>query len=135
MSELRKDPIIGRWVIIATDRGKRPTDFVTAAPVGEPSSCPFCEGNESMTPPEIYAVRSKDSLANAQGWNIRVVPNKFPALRVEGVVEREGVGMFDKMSGIGAHEIIVETPGHQDGIHLRSPERIVELLDTYQKRP
>lgn len=134
MSELRKDPIIGRWVIIATDRGKRPTDFITAAPTGGPTSCPFCRGNEAMTPPEIYAVRSRDSLANSDGWSIRVVPNKFPALRVEGTVQREGVGMFDKMSGIGAHEIIIETPDHSDGFHKRSPEQIVELLDTYQKR-
>lgn len=134
MSELRKDPIIGRWVIIATDRGKRPTDFVTAAPTGEPASCPFCEGNEFMTPPEIYAVRAKDSLANSKGWSIRVVSNKFPALRVEGAVERQGVGMFDKMSGIGAHEIIIETPGHDDCLYRRGTERIVELLDTYHRR-
>jgi len=134
VSELRKDPVIGRWVIIATDRGKRPTDFVSVAPSGASASCPFCEGNEYMTPPEIYAVRSKDSLANGRGWSVRVVPNKFPALRVEGSIEREGVGMFDKMSGVGAHEIIIEIPRHEDGIHKRSPERIVELLDTYQKR-
>ncbi len=134
MSELRKDPIIGRWVIVATERGKRPTDFISAIPTGEPVSCPFCEGNEAMTPPEIYAVRSGESLADSPGWNIRVVPNKFPALRVEGVVEREGVGMFDKMSGIGAHEIIIETPSHGDMLHTRPIERVVELLDTYQKR-
>jgi len=134
VSELRKDPIIGRWVIIATDRGKRPTDFVSAETTFEPKSCPFCEGNEAMTPPEIYAVRTKDSLANSKGWSVRVVPNKFPALRVEGSVEREGVGMFDKMSGIGAHEIIIETPGHGEGVCRRPPEKIVELLETYQKR-
>jgi len=134
VSELRKDPIIGRWVIIATDRGKRPTDFVSAETTFEPKSCPFCEGNEAMTPPEIYAVRTKDSLANSKGWSVRVVPNKFPALRVEGSVEREGVGMFDKMSGIGAHEIIIETPGHGEGVYRRPPEKIVELLETYQKR-
>ncbi len=134
VSELRKDPVIGRWVIIATDRGKRPTDFVSAGTTLEPTSCPFCEGNESMTPAEIYAVRPKDSLANGPGWSVRVVPNKFPALRVEGSVEREGVGMFDRMSGIGAHEIVIESPTHVDGIGSRSAERIVELLETYQKR-
>ena len=134
MSELRKDPIIGRWVIIASERGKRPTDFVTAAPKGEPVSCPFCEGNENMTPSEIYAVRAEDTLANASGWQTRVVPNKFPALRIEGSVEREGMGMFDKMSGIGAHEIIIETPLHNDILHRRSSEGIVHLLETYQKR-
>jgi len=134
MSELRKDPIISRWVIIATERGKRPTDFVTVEQAGGPVSCPFCEGNEHMTPPEIYALRDSGTLANSKGWKIRVVPNKFPALRVEGTVEREGVGMFDKMSGIGAHEIIIETPVHTDLLYTRTQEGIVNLLDTYQKR-
>ena len=134
MSELRKDPVIGRWVIIASERGKRPTDFATATPKGKPGSCPFCEGNETMTPPEIYAVRSHDTLANTPGWKVRVVPNKFPALRVEGSVDREGVGMFDKMSGIGAHEILIETPMHDDFLQNRSNEGIMLLLDTYQKR-
>lgn len=134
MSELRKDPIIGRWVIVATERGKRPTDFVTAAPKGDSVNCPFCGGNESMTPPEIYSVRPHDSLANSPGWDIRVVPNKFPALRIEGTVEREGVGMFDKMSGIGAHEVIIETPLHDDILYRRSDDGMVLLLDTYKKR-
>jgi UDPglucose--hexose-1-phosphate uridylyltransferase len=100
----------------------------------EAVACPFCEGNEYMTPPEIYAVRDKDTLANSKGWKIRVVSNKFPALRVEGNVEREGLGMFDKMSGIGAHEIITESPSHNDELHRKSQEDIVLLLDTYQKR-
>ena len=135
MSELRKDPVIGRWVIISSERGKRPTDFVSAAPpAGEPASCPLCSGNEHMTPPEIYALRTKDSLANTPGWNVRVVPNKFPALGIEGSVEREGVGMFDKISGVGAHEVVIESPSHDDEIHTRSIEGLVGLFDTYQKR-
>ena len=134
MSELRKDPVIGRWVIIATERGKRPTDFVSIAQSEESVYCPFCEGNENMTPAEIYAIRDSNSLANSKGWKIRVVPNKFPALRVEGTVDREGMGMFDKMSGIGAHEVIIETPKHNDNLHQRSTQEIVNILDTYQKR-
>lgn len=134
MSELRKDPVIGRWVIVATERGKRPTDFVSVEQTIEAVSCPFCEGNEYMTPPEIYSLRPANTLANSRGWNIRVVPNKFPALRIEGTVEREGLGMFDKMSGIGAHEVIIETPTHNDLLHLRPLDSIVSLLDTYQKR-
>jgi UDPglucose--hexose-1-phosphate uridylyltransferase len=135
MSELRRDPVIGRWVIIATERGKRPTDFVSGEPTGhEVISCPFDEGNESMTPPEIYAYRPNQSLANTRGWKIRVVPNKFPALRVEGTVEREGMGMYDKMTGIGAHEVIIETPIHDQEIHKRPLEAVVHLLETYQMR-
>jgi len=134
MSELRKDPVIGRWVIVATERGKRPTDFVSLESKGEAIGCPLCEGNESMTPPEIYAVRPGRTLANTKGWKIRVVPNKFPALRVEGQVEREGLGMFDKMSGIGAHEVIVETPGHDDELYTRPVDSVAMLFETYQHR-
>jgi len=134
VSELRKDPIIDRWVIIATERGKRPMDFIPAEPKGEAGGCPFCEGNEFMTPNEIYAARSPNSLANQRGWKIRVVPNKYPALQVEGSLERVGVGMFDKMNGIGAHEIIIETLNHIDPFQNRPIERVVELLEAYQKR-
>jgi len=85
MPELRKDPVVGRWVIIATERGKRPGDFVSQ-PIDVPEQArnPFAEGNEHMTPPEIFAFRDPKSKANAPGWQVRVVPNKFPALRIEG---------------------------------------------------
>ncbi|MFA6472962.1 MAG: DUF4921 family protein, partial [Candidatus Latescibacterota bacterium] len=73
-------------------------------------------------------------LSNKRGWQIRVVPNKYPALHVEGNLDREAVGMFDKMNGVGAHEIIIETPCHNDPFHNRPIERVVELLDVYQKR-
>ena len=80
MPELRKDPITRRWVIIATERAARPTDF----PPGEPlqngsASCPFCEGQEGRTPPEIAAVRRPGTARNSPGWEVRVVANKFPA--------------------------------------------------------
>src|SRR5262245_56910765 len=82
MPELRKDPIVGRWVIIATDRAKRPV-----APKNEPlpagtSLCPSCEGHEDKTPHEILAYRERGSAPNGRGWRVRVVPNKFPALQV-----------------------------------------------------
>jgi UDPglucose--hexose-1-phosphate uridylyltransferase len=134
VSELRKDPIIDRWVIISTERGKRPMDFIPVEPKGEAGSCPFCEGNEFMTPGEIYSVRPPDSVPNQQKWKIRVVPNKYPALHVEGNLDREGVGMFDKMNGIGAHEIIIETPCHIDPFQNRPIDRVVELLEAYRKR-
>ena len=74
--------------------------------------CPFCSSNETSTPPEVYAIRENGSGPNSPGWSLRVVPNKFPALKVEGDLNREGVGIFDKMNGIGAHEVIIETPDH-----------------------
>ena len=86
MPELRKDPVIGRWVIISTERAKRPTDFIATEPEEEPGDgglCPFCPGNELMTPPEILAYREPGSSPNGPGWHTRVTANKFPALRIE----------------------------------------------------
>src|SRR5688500_16368408 len=113
MPELRKDPITERWVIIATERAKRPLDFAQSPPDGEGAGCPFWPGQESKTPPEIFAFRDPHSGANGPGWQVRVVPNKFPALRIEGDLGKEGSGIFDKMNGIGAHEVIIESPEHQ----------------------
>jgi UDPglucose--hexose-1-phosphate uridylyltransferase len=92
--DLRRDPITGRWVIIATDRARRPDDFLRqrVTPRGE-RLCPFCTGNESRTPPEVLAYRNSGG-ANQPGWHLRVVPNKFPALRVEGSLDRQGEGLY-----------------------------------------
>lgn len=113
MSELRHDPIQKRWIIIATDRAQRPDSFaVEPERVIQGSFCPFCEGNEESTPPEIVAIRDRGSRSNSAGWKIRVVPNKFPALRIEGVLKRQGVGLYDRVNGIGAHEVCIESPDH-----------------------
>jgi UDPglucose--hexose-1-phosphate uridylyltransferase len=112
MPELRKDPVIGRWVIIASERGKRPSDFAPVEEKKVDGFCPFCYQNEDKTPPEIFAIRSDGSSKNKPGWSLRVFPNKFPALRVEGQLNRQGDGIYDKMNGVGAHEVIVETPDH-----------------------
>ena len=106
MPTLRKDPISGRWVIIATERCKRPSDYRTTVRAPSDEFCPFCAGNESATPPAIV------EYADDGGWSVRVIPNKYPALRVEGDIRRQGVGVFDEMSGVGAHEVIIETPEH-----------------------
>jgi UDPglucose--hexose-1-phosphate uridylyltransferase len=112
--ELRKDPITGTWVIISEERKKRPKYYqiVVDKDISIPENCPFCPGNEAMTPPETYALRPNRSPANGPGWDLRVVPNKFPALRIEGELRKSGEGLYDKMNGIGAHEVIIETPRH-----------------------
>jgi UDPglucose--hexose-1-phosphate uridylyltransferase len=97
-------------VIISTERGKRPSDFSgTPKRKTESKLCPFCPGNESATPPEILAFRPNSSEPNKPGWTLRVISNKYPALRIEGDLNREGVGIFDKMNGVGAHEVIIDT--------------------------
>ncbi|OFW06699.1 MAG: galactose-1-phosphate uridylyltransferase [Acidobacteria bacterium RIFCSPLOWO2_12_FULL_59_11] len=135
MPELRKDPITGRWVIIATDRAKRPSDFVHEPEKARGNGfCPFCYGNEQKTPPEILAYRNNGSLPNTPGWVIRVVPNKFPALGIEGDLGRQGEGLFDKMNGIGAHEVIIETPEHDLTLAQVPEKRIEEVLWAFRDR-
>src|SRR5258708_29232201 len=125
LPELRKDPITGRWVIVATGRAKRPSDF-SREPVKPLINgfCPFCYGAEQKTPPEILAFRPNGG-ADQPGWSLRVVPNKFPVLEIEGDLDRQGDGMFDRMNGGGAHEVIIETPDH-NATMADLPEKQVE---------
>ncbi len=135
MPELRKDPITGRWVIIATDRAKRPSDFVRdKVEIRGSGFCPFCGGNETKTPPEIMAYRSDGSRPNTPGWSLRVVPNKFPALGIEGSLNRQGEGLYDKMHGIGAHEVIIETPDHAQTLATLPARRVEDVLWAYRDR-
>jgi UDPglucose--hexose-1-phosphate uridylyltransferase len=133
--ELRKDPVTGRWVIISTDRQKRPNDFRVerSAAVGR-EYCPFCPGHEAMTPPEVLSYRQNGGAPNAPGWDVRVVPNKFPALQVEGSLDREGEGLFDRMNGIGAHEVIIETPDHDRSMALMSEPELERVLWAFRER-
>lgn len=135
MPELRKDPILGRWVIIASERAKRPSDFKPPAPAPQSSApCPFCEGNEAGTPPEIFALRAPNTKPNERGWQVRVVPNKFPALAIEGSLSKRGRGVYDQMRGVGAHEVIIETPQHVSSMASMSVENIQAVLHTYKER-
>jgi len=135
MSELRKDPVTGRWVIISTDRRKRPNDFrLESVHISPDPTCPFCEGHEQMTPPELLAVRNNGSRPNMPGWNLRVVPNQFPVLRVEGTLDRQGEGLFDKMNGIGAHEVIIETPDHKASLATLPATSVERVLWAFRER-
>jgi UDPglucose--hexose-1-phosphate uridylyltransferase len=133
MRELRFDPLRDRWVIIVPERARRPSDYLVESarsPVEEPKivACPFCEGSEDKTPPEITAIRHPGTAPNTPGWRVRVVPNKFPALRVEDSAVRYGVGIFDVASGAGAHEVIIETPDHTKGLADLSVDWIKDVL-------
>ncbi|MFH1227989.1 MAG: galactose-1-phosphate uridylyltransferase [Planctomycetota bacterium] len=134
MPELRKDPILGRWVIIASERAKRPSDFKPAVLPAKTGTCPFCEGNEGSTPPEIFAIRAPNTRPNEKGWQVRVVPNKFPALAIEGSLSKRGRGLYDQMRGVGAHEVIIETPEHITSMATMSVGNIEAVLQTYKER-
>lgn len=134
MPELRKDPVSRRWVIIATERAARPSDFMTEPQPIKGGFCPFCEGNEDKTPPEIMAYRKKGTYQNQKGWSVRVVPNKFPALRIEGNLDKRGDGIYDMMNGIGAHEVIIESPRHIVSLTELENGHVQEILWTYRDR-
>ena len=134
MSELRRDPITGRWNIINTDDPAGPEAFDVERQVLTSVRCPFCHGNEVMTPPEIYVVRPPGSAANGPGWQLRVVANKFPALQIEGDLGRRGLGVFDLCNGVGAHEVIIETPGHQRQMADFSLEGLGAVLKAFKLR-
>ncbi|MCD6351143.1 MAG: galactose-1-phosphate uridylyltransferase [Armatimonadetes bacterium] len=129
--ELRRDPITGIWVIIA-NRGGRPSSKVEEQVLSQ-KACPFCPGHEHVTPPEIYAVR-EGGKPNGPGWQLRVVPNKFKALDIDLPLERQGLGMYDEISGRGAHEVIIETPDHDAQMRHMPLETMLRIIDTYALR-
>jgi UDPglucose--hexose-1-phosphate uridylyltransferase len=134
MPELRKDPITERWVIISSERGKRPSDWSMEPKVRSGGFCPFCPGNEDKTPPEVRALRPGTDQKNVPGWKIRVVPNKFPALQIEGELSRRGEGLYDLMNGIGAHEVIIETPNHLAELADLDTDHIYDTLLIFRER-
>jgi UDPglucose--hexose-1-phosphate uridylyltransferase len=134
LSQYRYDILQKRWVIIASERGKRPDDFHVPQEEKEGGFCPFCPGNEDKTPGEILGVREPSSRPNSGGWKVRVVPNKFPALRIEGDPCREADGMYDRMNGIGAHEVVIETPHHNSNIADRGIDEIALVLQVFRDR-
>jgi UDPglucose--hexose-1-phosphate uridylyltransferase len=135
LPELRRDPVTGRWVIISADRARRPSDFSrdTVPPPVSNASCPLCPGNEGRTPSEVLAYRN-GSGANQPGWQIRVMPNKYPVLEIHGDLTREGEGLFDKMEGIGAHEVIVETPDHTKSLGELTEREVEDVLRAFRDR-
>jgi galactose-1-phosphate uridylyltransferase len=133
MAELRKEPIASRWVLITTEHPRGPADYLPFKPPYQPQEtrtpCPFCPGNEAMTPGETFSWRP-----DGKGWAVRVVPNKFPFFRIEGDFDRRLEGMYDLMEAIGAHEIVVETPDHSQSFATLEPYQIEGTLIAFQDR-
>ncbi|MCB4755634.1 MAG: galactose-1-phosphate uridylyltransferase [Elusimicrobia bacterium] len=134
MPELRRDPVIGRWVIVSSNRGKRPIDFSIQKDMPQGGTCPFCPGFEDKTPPEILAYHHPGREKDKPGWWVRVIPNKFPALEIEGDSNRTGEGMYDKMKALGAHEIIIESPNHNEALHQMDQQKLEDVIWSYRDR-
>jgi UDPglucose--hexose-1-phosphate uridylyltransferase len=133
MAELRREPVTRMWVVITTDHPKSPSDYLPFKPPyqlqegGGP--CPFCPGNEGMTPKETFCLSREGG-----GWSVRVVPNKFPFFHIEGGFDRRPEGMYDVMEAIGAHEIVVESPEHRQGFGTMESHQIERILFAYRER-
>ncbi len=131
MPEIRRDPVSGRWTIVASSRNERPSDFASGKISKSKKNCPFCPGNENQTPPETYSVK----YPKENNWRLRVVPNKFPALvSSEGAESFEGGGLYKKMAGRGVHEVIIETPEHFRQMHEMKEETISEVFKCFALR-
>lgn len=135
MSLLRKDPVSDCWVIIAEERINRPGADRTEKPIPtDPSDCPFCPGHEDQTPIEIRALRPDGMSPNTDEWSIRVIPNKYAALQTEGDVDRRGIGLYSEMNGIGAHEVVIDSPIHDAQLHEMSDQHLTDLIGVYHER-
>jgi UDPglucose--hexose-1-phosphate uridylyltransferase len=123
MSEIRKDSIVDRWVIIAKNRASRPNEYESVRQHHTDKPCPFCEGNEALATPEIVAYRDAGSKPNQPGWRVRVIPNKFPAVELGG-----------DLASTGIHEVIIETPKHVVSTTDLSSAELVDVLRIYRDR-
>jgi len=136
MPEIRKDPVFGRWVIIASERGRRPNEFRGEVSPENPRNCPFCPGHEDETPPPVYTLYA-DGGGGAKGgrkgpdWRLRVVLNKYPALIAEGRGESVPDGMYDRMDGMGCHEVVIETPLHNRQLEDMPVPAIADIFKTF----
>jgi UDPglucose--hexose-1-phosphate uridylyltransferase len=132
MSEIRYDRLNDTHVLIAPERLHRP-DTTRVDHDSKGAECPFCEGNESMTPKEIFAMRDPETMANQKGWHTRVVPNLYKAVAIE-APHLHHSGTFEYWDGFGAHEVILDTPTHQISMMGWSHEETVIWLKTLRER-
>lgn len=129
MNELRKDYLVDRWVIIAAERAKRPNDFKTEPKENNKNTCFFCPGKEHQTPPELYRIEKNSK------WIIRVIPNKFPAVKPLGNSDIKTDNIFyTYASAYGKHEIVIETDKHEKELEDLPKEHIKKVLDTFVLR-
>jgi len=137
MNQFRRDPITGRWSIIFQDEYKVADLISNTTPRRKNRSdgkCQLCSGFEAETPSEIFAIRGDDSNKNESGWKVRVVPDKQPILQIYGDLDNRGMGMYDVLNGIGAHELVIESPKHSEQIYDMDLDQIQNVLFAYRER-
>lgn len=138
LNQLRRDPVTGIWTIVV-QRGKplaalKPKQSPKAQNPDPNESCLYCEGHEHETPPEIFAIRDHSAAKNKPGWRVRCVPENDPVLQIHGELNNRGIGIYDMFDGIGAHEVVIESPHHHRSlIDLTAPE-LTNVLTAYRER-
>jgi len=134
MPEFRKDPLVERWVIIASERAKRPRDTPERDSNAALGGCPFCVGNERMTPPPVLVLADDNVQPDEANWLVRVVPNKYPALIDQAVWDARTGAPYSSMEGAGAHEVVIESPRHVINMAALSVTEIELVLHAYRRR-
>lgn len=139
MNQLRRDPITGIWTIMLEEvqdlaSNLKPHGYRRLRRNRQGETCEFCAGHESETLPEIHAIRPEATPANEPGWRVRVVPERFPVLQIHGDMNNRGFGIYDMLNGIGAHELVIETPDHGKMMTEFSAEDIASVLMAYRDR-
>ncbi|MFO0944749.1 MAG: galactose-1-phosphate uridylyltransferase [Planctomycetota bacterium] len=134
--EYRRDPVTGRWILFATERAYRPQQSVSGNEL-DATNCPFCLGHERETPLEVYADRECGP-PNGPGWSVRVVPNRYPAVRAleeaKQAAANDDAAWFARQPGAGRHEIVIECPEHRWSFTERSDEHVGRVFEVYQRR-
>ena len=133
MPEFRQNKATKEWVIISPERAKRPSDFLQDKEKKEPApsfmkTCPFCVGNEEMTPKDVYRYPQKGP------WQVRVTPNKFAALQPNLTATRTHVGSFLAAKGFGIAEVLIESPQHNQTIATMPRNEVSAVLSAYRDR-
>jgi len=137
LSELRYSYLKDTWTVIAPERARRPNDYaihVYEEEYGDIKKCPFEPGNEDKTPPEVFAIREPGTAPNTPGWKVRVVPNKYPAFRIEESDKADFYLIYDKKGGFGAHEVVIDTPDHYKHIQDFSIEELNYMYIAFRER-
>ena len=134
MPEFRKDPVLDRWVILSTERIKRPQPDAGNYESPGTDPCPFCAGNEAMTPPAVLTYEAAPDRADIATWSVRVVPNKYPALLNEGNWAGQANGIYQTMTGIGVHEVVIETPDHVVNMGTLNMDQLEQIFRAYRDR-
>jgi UDPglucose--hexose-1-phosphate uridylyltransferase len=132
--QLRKDPVVDRWVLVAPERAAKPTELEDPGHLAHHAACPFCAGHERETPHELLALRDPGTPIDAPGWRVRVVPNRFPAVRRDAGPVSGSDPLFTLQPGYGAHEVVIECPQHEPSLAALPEGQVRDLFAVYRDR-